>query len=834
MIEVAVGAAKITMYVLDADLASLIWDLAVRADFVSEATRTELAINVHVGEKVEFFGGRNLAGSDPRAWASQMAASAAAGRTCKSDPILHIVISLAPGESLSRAQCERLVDMILLHLTTPGAVSAAVLPAVWGTHINTLNWHMHLVLSRVDPRTHRPVRLGDGWLKDTLQQICALMEAEFGLRREAENDYSVVGGRLLHKPTGVKAARPGELIGLRKGVRATAARDRVATPAHEAVRTAIDRSGSWHEVHERLATLKCSYRRAGKGARITMPDGRQLKASELGKGYTKAGLARMGDFVPPAEDADSSRYCEYLKMRSAAEARIKAMESEFRDCDKVVTLCRAAARSLRNTPSNEFAWRAAGNPLQPDISEPCVLARRGRELPPDRISPDLYDVKLDQLSREPYTVYSDLILMHLRDEMTVAAALRLATAKWQSVEALGSPTFVRQVGRLLTVTGHDKEPGMSPPAEKGPSSSPQFQSSSKLPQVNAQQAAAAETRSGPAAELRPSKPLPGLPVPVVVASATTSPAERTTRPPLPFVTPEPRAPSPTAKRAVAETSASAFDDGREQKPELNRDARPPAQKIAFAQKAVPSLSEPLPHSMRTADPVVPAETIEEPTPQAQQRSEVPLSSTDEPVGHTNQERLAAAFRQWLEARRSEGRFVTMDQGGSPRSPDLTAEVDEIARKLQGEMRMAILEEFARRHESDLQRLREFLVSIATDSRRYPTTRDFRIGVTNAPKEIAELLQIYRDDASLQAQRRSIVGERMNQAERALKEELERLHDRGAFVVRGEDGQPAPPPEARRAWAAVHPERRAATVQPFLDRQDTEITELQAWCAKPGR
>ncbi len=612
LIEVAVGAAKITMYVLDADLASLIGNLAIRADFVSEATLVELARNVHGGEKIEFYGCRNLVGSDPRAWASQMAASAAAGRTCKRDPILHIVVSLAPGESLSRAQCERLIDVILLHLTTPGAVSAANLPVVWGTHVNTLNWHMHLVLSRVDPWTRRPVRLGNGWMKDTLQQICTLLEGEFGLRHEAQNDYCLTGGYLVHKPTGTRAARPGELIRLRKGVRAKSARNRVATAAHEALRDAIDRSGSWQEVHERLSTLKCSYRAVGKGARITMPEGSRLKASALGNGYTLSGLVRMGPYLPPAE--------------------------------------------------------------------------------------------------------------------------------------------------------------------------------------------------------------------------------RATRPPLPFVTPEPRAPSPTAKRAVAETSppapASAFDDGGEQKPELNRGAEQP-QESASAQKAIPSLSDPSPNSMRTADPVVSAETIQAPTPQAQQRSEVPLSSP-EPVGHTNQKRLAAVFRQWLEARRSEGRFVTVDKGGRPRSPDLTAEVDEIARKLQGEMRMAILEEFARRHESDLQRLREFLVSIATDSRRYPTTRDFRIGVTNAPREILELLEIYRDDASLQALRRSIVGERMTQAERALKEELERLHDRGTFVLQGEDGQPAPPPEARRAWGAVHPERRAATAQPFLDRQDAEITELQAWCAEPGR
>jgi hypothetical protein len=809
--------------VLDADLPSLIASLAIRADFLSEATRSEMTKNVHVGEKIEFYGNRNLVGSDPRAWASQMAASAAAGRTCKRDPTLHIVISLAPGESLSRAQCERLIDMILLHLTTPGAASTANLPVVWGTHVNTQNWHMHLVLSRVDPWTRRPVRLGNGWTKDTLQQICTLLEGEFGLRHEAQNDYCLTGGYLVHKPTGTRAARPGELIRLRKGVRAQTARSRVATAAHEALRDAIDRAGSWQEVHERLSTLKCSYRAGGKGARITMPDGSQLKASAVGKRYTIAGLARLGEFVPSAEDARSSRYLEFMKMRLAAEARINSMESEFRDCDKVAILCRAAARSLRNTPSNEFAWRAAGSPRQPNITEPCVLARRGLELPPDRIPFELHDVKLDRFSREPYTVYADLIVMHLTDEMTVAAALRLATAKWQSVEALGAPAFVSQVERLVRGTGHRKELGAPPPVEQKPSSSPDIESSSQVPQLNAEPAAATENRSDSSSP----KPLPSPLVQVAVASATASPAERVTRPPSPFATREPQAQAPPA-------SASAFDDAREHKPEVIREARPSSQKDASAQKAIPSLSQQSPVPVRTADPIASATTIEAPRTKAQQKSEVPLPSTGDPVGKANQERLAAAFRRWLEVQRSEGRFVTTDRDGRPQSPDLTAEVDEIAGKLQGETKAAILAEFARRHESDLQRLRQFLLSIAKDSRRYPITRDLRIGVTKAPSDIVQLLVIYRDDASLQALRKAIVDERMKEAERTLKKELERLHDRGTFVLRGRDGQPAPPPEAKRAWAAVHPERRAAAVQPFLDRQDTEITELQAWCAEPGR
>ncbi len=142
-------ATALTQYLLDAQVDRLV-------DYVSDS---DIHHHGRVGEKVERYGQRNLVG-DRALWNIQMAASAASCTSSKKNPITHLTISVREGERFEDP--DKLVADLMRFLCSDrsretGPKDATRLPVVWAEHVNTKNRHIHVLISRVDPATRRPV-----------------------------------------------------------------------------------------------------------------------------------------------------------------------------------------------------------------------------------------------------------------------------------------------------------------------------------------------------------------------------------------------------------------------------------------------------------------------------------------------------------------------------------------------------------------------------------------------------------------------------------------------------------------------------------------------------
>jgi hypothetical protein len=115
----------------------------------------------HAGEerdRVEWVESRNLPTEDPETAARLMAAYARESvRTQR--PVYHLVISADPGDPVDRASMSRVADAVLREL---GLSEHQVLIVA---HNDTAHPHMHLVVNRVHPETHRAWENGWDWPK---------------------------------------------------------------------------------------------------------------------------------------------------------------------------------------------------------------------------------------------------------------------------------------------------------------------------------------------------------------------------------------------------------------------------------------------------------------------------------------------------------------------------------------------------------------------------------------------------------------------------------------------------------------------------------------------
>ena len=208
----ATSIVALSAYVLDADPA-----LLIRAEGIENLTGYALdlklrELGVQSGEKVLAYGARNLRGSDTRSWQAQMVATALKCPRSKY-PLEHIILSWRPGETPSRRQMKEAVDLVA---TTLGAGRNQI---IWAAHSNTENIHIHIIINRIDPMSHRATQLGDGWDLDRLMQAVALIECRQGWQRETSAPYvandlgevrKITGGTKIRSADGTQLIRKGD------------------------------------------------------------------------------------------------------------------------------------------------------------------------------------------------------------------------------------------------------------------------------------------------------------------------------------------------------------------------------------------------------------------------------------------------------------------------------------------------------------------------------------------------------------------------------------------------------------------------------------------------
>jgi len=255
----------------------------------------------HQGEKVAWARATNCQADDPGWAVKEILATQARNTRSSGDKNYHLVVSFPEGERPTRAQIEDIEDRVC------AALGFEEHQRVSAVHQNTDNWHLHVAINKVHPRTFRNIEPFQDHYR--LQEACAELEIRHGLTREPHTTEPEQGRGARPKVRGRAAdfeAQHGRQSFLR-WVRETAG------PALLAAR---DSGQGWNGLHDAAARFNLEFKPRGAGLAIGhRGDARlHIKASDVDRGLSlKAITDALGPFIPPDHAASVDVTASYTK-----------------------------------------------------------------------------------------------------------------------------------------------------------------------------------------------------------------------------------------------------------------------------------------------------------------------------------------------------------------------------------------------------------------------------------------------------------------------------------------------------------------------------------------
>ena len=253
-------------------------------------------------EKCAYYGARGFMTDDPAVQAVEMIELAEAASRSR-DPITHYVLSYGDGERPTPEQIEEALDIFLEECGRRRGRGRSVHDwtrhqVMYALHADTGHYHVHLVLSRVDPDTERAVKIDGGWDVEAGHRAGVRIEEMQGWRREKNKRYRLTEQGELERVKTNATELPRQPT-----QRQIDAERRTGEPS--AARTAIERAGpliaqarSWAKLHAMLGANAMRYELAGSGATVAVGDVR-VKASRVARGASLRALeARLGPYEP--------------------------------------------------------------------------------------------------------------------------------------------------------------------------------------------------------------------------------------------------------------------------------------------------------------------------------------------------------------------------------------------------------------------------------------------------------------------------------------------------------------------------------------------------------
>jgi hypothetical protein len=269
-------------------------------------------------QKAEYVSASGNFYSDSRQGQRAEMIALASEATRSKDPVDHWLMSWKEGEQPTHSQCNEAIEILKRHL----GVSSDHL-ASYALHRNTENYHLHVVLNRVDPNT---LRVTDkGWCIDRAHKAIAEIVHAQGWEHEHNARYiaSSSGEIFLAKVTCERQP-------------CSKARDHEnATGEKSCERIAMERAApilasakTWEQVHKDLRCAEMRYESKGSGALLWVND-QPVKASVIGREFSRKRMEeRLGIFQPESGSVatkqlprqaesirrdDSGRWAEYRK-----------------------------------------------------------------------------------------------------------------------------------------------------------------------------------------------------------------------------------------------------------------------------------------------------------------------------------------------------------------------------------------------------------------------------------------------------------------------------------------------------------------------------------------
>ncbi|MCR5169218.1 MAG: hypothetical protein K6C33_02005, partial [Desulfovibrio sp.] len=226
-------------------------------------------------------------------------------RACRK-PLVHALISWNSGVRPTKDAVREAVGVWLQE------VGASGLPAVWEAHGNTANFHVHVVLCRLDPELGGRAR-DLGLFKLGSQRAKARIEALQNLRACAGDLYvpSPEGVDAVKKNLDARYWKAGRgaldvLPALSSGARDMEHRTGKAsaeTVAREVAWPRIASAPDWAAVHEALAEVDCRLL-PRKGGLVLMVGDEPVKASKVNRACSRRAMEeRLGAYEPPKASA---------------------------------------------------------------------------------------------------------------------------------------------------------------------------------------------------------------------------------------------------------------------------------------------------------------------------------------------------------------------------------------------------------------------------------------------------------------------------------------------------------------------------------------------------
>ena len=255
----------------------------------------------HQGEKVAWARATNCQADDPGWAVKEILATQARNTRSRGDKNYHLVVSFPEGERPTREQIEDIEDRLC------AALGFEEHQRVSAVHQNTDNWHLHVAINKVHPRTFRNIEPFRDHYR--LQEACAELEIRHGLTREPHTTEPEQGRGVGPKVRGRAAdfeAQHGRQSFLR-WVRETAA------PVLLAAR---DSGQGWDGLHNAAARFDLEIKPRGAGLVIGHRGDSRLhvKASDVDRGLSlKAMTNALGPFTPAGHAASVDPTTSYTR-----------------------------------------------------------------------------------------------------------------------------------------------------------------------------------------------------------------------------------------------------------------------------------------------------------------------------------------------------------------------------------------------------------------------------------------------------------------------------------------------------------------------------------------
>jgi hypothetical protein len=306
------------------------------------------------GQKSEYVGASgNFYSDSQQGQRAEMVALAMEAKRSK-DPVDHWLLSWKEGEQPTRAQCDEAVEILKKNLGMNGSHLA-----VYALHRNTENYHLHVVLNRVDPVKMRVT--DKGWCIDKAHKAIAEIVHAQGWEAEQNARYLADHNGAVTKADRERVPQPRSKAQDYENATGEKSSERIAM---EKAVPILRNAQSWAQVHEALAQVDMHYERKGSGALLWVGD-QPLKASCIGREFSRARMEeRLGEFQPDGRsDAIPQRQRQSEPLRpempaGSAEYR-KVLETFRNEKNSAQVQQRANHRAARATQTAEFRMERA-------------------------------------------------------------------------------------------------------------------------------------------------------------------------------------------------------------------------------------------------------------------------------------------------------------------------------------------------------------------------------------------------------------------------------------------------------------------------------------------